>query len=187
MVKRAFEEIASLALPNSAVLVGDAEVLPFAGEQFDRVVCSFAIFLLPDLHALLAECQRVLRRGGRVGLAYSAGSDPAWDWYEQLLAEYEPAVTLGTERYSPDVVEVLLQQAGFADVSTMPDECCVRFTDAREFWEWSWSHGDRAVLESLRGDRDAFKRRLFEEIRSRAATDGLSYRVLAAITTGTRP
>jgi ubiquinone/menaquinone biosynthesis C-methylase UbiE len=186
MARRASQEITSLALPNCAVLVGDAEVLPFADEQFDRVLCSFAIFLLPDLRALLAECRRVLRYGGRLGLAYPAGSDTTWEWYEQLLAEYEPAVSLGTER-APDVVEVLLGQAGFASISTMPDECCVRFADASEFWAWSWSHGARAVLDSLRGDRPAFKRRLFEELRSRAATHGLSYRVPAAITMGTRP
>jgi hypothetical protein len=55
-----------------------------------------------------------------------------------------------------------------------------------QWWAWIWSHGDRAVLESLTGDVNKFRQELFAEISRRASGDGLSYRVPAAITFGTK-
>jgi hypothetical protein len=60
------------------------------------------------------------------------------------------------------------------------------FSNASEFWGWTWSHGDRGVLESLAGSLSEFKRELFEEFGKRASVNGLEYRVFAAVTVGAR-
>ncbi|HLJ09518.1 MAG TPA: ubiquinone/menaquinone biosynthesis methyltransferase [Acidimicrobiia bacterium] len=53
----------------SAPLVrGDALVLPFRSGAFDGVVCGFALRNFAALAPVLAECARVLRPGGRLGL-----------------------------------------------------------------------------------------------------------------------
>lgn len=62
---------------RSAPLVqGDALALPFARGSFDAGVCGFALRNFVSLAPVLAECARVLRRGGR--LALLDVSVPAW-------------------------------------------------------------------------------------------------------------
>jgi ubiquinone/menaquinone biosynthesis C-methylase UbiE len=48
---------------------GDAEQLPFADASFDAVVCECAFCTFPDKAMAAAEVARVLRPGGRLGLA----------------------------------------------------------------------------------------------------------------------
>jgi ubiquinone/menaquinone biosynthesis C-methylase UbiE len=45
--------------------VGDHR-LPFADDQFDRVICKNVLEYVPDLDATLTECRRVLKPGGRI-------------------------------------------------------------------------------------------------------------------------
>lgn len=186
MLSRARTEIANAGLANAHVLVADAERLPFVPNAFDRILCSFAIFLVSDLSGLMSECHRVLRPTGRIGLVYSAGEDPTWTWYERLIAKYKPTASLGTERYRPEDVEAALMRRGFTNVSTTVETHELIFSNTSEFWGWSWSHGDRAVLESLSGSISDFKREVFDEFGGRAGVNGLPYHVVAALTVGTR-
>jgi protein-L-isoaspartate(D-aspartate) O-methyltransferase len=98
MIRRARTEIRDVGFENAQVLVADAERVPFPENLFDCVLCSFAIFLFSNLSNVVAECHRVLRRSGTIGLVYSAGEDREWTWYEQLISKYRPTVSLGTER-----------------------------------------------------------------------------------------
>src|SRR5262245_53253160 len=117
MVGRARTEIRKVGFGNAEVLVADGEFLPFTKESFDLVLCSFAIFLFTNLHGLISECYRVLRPSGRIGLAYSAGEDREWTWYDELISRYRPTASLGTERYSPQHVEATLYEGGFTCVA----------------------------------------------------------------------
>jgi O-methyltransferase / aklanonic acid methyltransferase len=186
MIRRARAEVEDSGLNNAIVFVAEGESLPFPESSFDRVLCSFAIFLFSNLSGLLSECHRVLESTGRIGLAYSAGDDPDWHWYEQLKSRYAPTADLGTERYSSQQVESTMKQLGFMNIGTRIEAHTIVFSDASEFWGWSWSHGDRAVLQSLTGNGADFKRELFEEVARRATANGLVYRVFAAITLGTK-
>jgi ubiquinone/menaquinone biosynthesis C-methylase UbiE len=49
--------------------VADAEALPFADGRFDVVLSTFGVMFTPDHARAAAEMLRVLRRGGRIGLA----------------------------------------------------------------------------------------------------------------------
>jgi ubiquinone/menaquinone biosynthesis C-methylase UbiE len=184
MISRARTEIQKFGFCNADVLVADAENLPFPQKSFDRVLCSFAIFLFSDLRRLISEWRRVLRSPGRIGLVYSAGEDQEWKWYEQLISKYKPTSSLGTERYSPEQVEATLEHFGFTNVATSVETHRLIFSNASEFWGWAWSHGDRRVLDSLTGSLSEFKRELFEEFAKRASVNGLEYRVFAAVTVG---
>ena len=48
---------------------GDAEALPFEGESFDVVISTFGVMFAPRHQVAAAEMARVLRPGGRIGLA----------------------------------------------------------------------------------------------------------------------
>jgi SAM-dependent methyltransferase len=49
--------------------VGDAEALPFEDESFDVVLSTIGVMFAPDQEQSAAELLRVLRPGGRIGLA----------------------------------------------------------------------------------------------------------------------
>jgi ubiquinone/menaquinone biosynthesis C-methylase UbiE len=51
-----------------ALLVADAQALPFGSASFDSVVCTLGLNAIPDDQAAVAEMYRVLRPGGRLVL-----------------------------------------------------------------------------------------------------------------------
>ena len=91
---------------------GDAEGLPFEGDTFDAVVseCSFCTF--PDKATAAAEMERVLRSGGRLGLADMTIAGTLPEDIQGLLAWVACVAGAGT---AEDYVAAL-QAAGFADI-----------------------------------------------------------------------
>lgn len=69
MLSRAREKAEAEGIRSVALVLGDAERLPFAGAAMDGVVCQGVLHHLPDVAAALAEADRVLRPGGRLFLA----------------------------------------------------------------------------------------------------------------------
>lgn len=54
---------------------GDAEALPFDDASFDRVVCNFGLYHVPDPDRAIAEAARVLHPGGRYAFTTWCGPD----------------------------------------------------------------------------------------------------------------
>jgi SAM-dependent methyltransferase len=68
---------AAQGLPNVAFLVGDATALPWAGQQFDLVVCRLALHQVADPPAVVREMLRATRPTGRIGITdIIAADDP---------------------------------------------------------------------------------------------------------------
>ncbi len=59
-------------LDNLEFRTGDAEALPFADAEFDRVTCRFGIMFFPDVPKAMAEIRRVLKPGARICFAVFA-------------------------------------------------------------------------------------------------------------------
>jgi SAM-dependent methyltransferase len=55
--------------------VGDAEVLPFGDLHFDRVICNFGLYHLPEPDLAIAEAARVLRPNGVYAFTTWCGPD----------------------------------------------------------------------------------------------------------------
>lgn len=70
---------------------GDAEALPFPDESFDVVLSTFGVMFAPR-HAVAArEMRRVLRPGGRIGLATWTPDGTVGDMFRTLAAELPPS------------------------------------------------------------------------------------------------
>jgi SAM-dependent methyltransferase len=85
---------------------GDAEALPFEDSSFDVVLSTFGAMFTPRHSVTAAEIARVLRPGGRIGLA-NWGPDGSVGEFFQVMAGHmprlppvaEPPLTWGTEAH----------------------------------------------------------------------------------------
>lgn len=59
---------------DAELLEGDAEMLPFADDRFDTVVCALSLCSIPNRSKAIAEMSRVLKPGGGLLLLDHIGS-----------------------------------------------------------------------------------------------------------------
>jgi ubiquinone/menaquinone biosynthesis C-methylase UbiE len=69
MVQSARRLAQQRSLGNASFLRMDAERLAFADCSFDLALCALGLMYVPDPHRAMSEMRRVLRPGGRMGLA----------------------------------------------------------------------------------------------------------------------
>ena len=109
------------------VAIAAAIDLPFRDETFDAVVSAFVLHLVPKHETALFDMARVLRRGGRIGLATWVASDDEFtrSWREiaesyatkEMLADAQRKAAPWAELLSDPVrVEEVLRRGGFRDV-----------------------------------------------------------------------
>jgi ubiquinone/menaquinone biosynthesis C-methylase UbiE len=72
MLEAAQQNASAQGLGNMEFRAADAEHLPFADGEFDRVTCRFGVMFFPDIPKAMGEIRRVLKPGGRVCFAVFA-------------------------------------------------------------------------------------------------------------------
>lgn len=87
MLARAREKVEAEGLCQVVALdEGDATNLPYGDESFDVVVMAFVITVVPEPGAVMAECERVLRPGGKVIIAsHMRGHNPVRRLAEDMI------------------------------------------------------------------------------------------------------
>ena len=94
------------------VVRGDATALPFAQGTFDACLSQEALLHVADKRVVLAECHRVLARGGRIAFSDWIAYPSLGERERERLWEWMAATTLQTlDRYC-----ALLGRAGFTAV-----------------------------------------------------------------------
>jgi SAM-dependent methyltransferase len=96
------------------VLLSRAESLPFADDTFTAVAMSVVFFFFDEPAAVLRECVRVLRPGGRVA-AYTTGPE-----LRGTPAAPEPVASLG-HFYSNEQLAGLAERAGLVAATVVND------------------------------------------------------------------
>ena len=114
-------------------LCGDAELLPFRAETFDRTIVGFGIRNLVDPRKGIEEIFRVLKRGGRaVILEFGRPTLPVfktlYQWYLSRFIPWAGGLISGQKEvyrylydsimafYEPAELMAMMQQAGFSAV-----------------------------------------------------------------------
>jgi ubiquinone/menaquinone biosynthesis C-methylase UbiE len=182
MVDAARRRGGELGLENVEYRVTDAERIDLEPDSVDGVLCRYGYMLMADPAAALADTRRVLRRGGRLVLA--VWGPPQRNPFFALVAgilvkngHVEPPdpnapgifYMAGEERTT-----ALLEQAGFAEVST--DEVPGRFAfgDAGEYLRFITDTAGPIAI-ALRGLTDDERARIesqLEEACAPFAVDG---------------
>jgi ubiquinone/menaquinone biosynthesis C-methylase UbiE len=121
--------------PNIEWLEGSAVKMPLPDASFDGVVCQQGLQFVPDRASALLEMRRVLKTGGRLGLACwrSIEHAPGYRVLEQVLARRigpEKAALPPFSLGDAGAIRVLVAGAGFREVKLRAEAKMVRFRSA---------------------------------------------------------
>ena len=153
MVRETAKDIESRKLSHSEIRQMDAEQLTFSDESFDRVVCSFALWMFAQPARVLQEFYRVLRCGGRVALSTWAVDNPFQLWCHEVLRPYAPATAAASKNDpkfdTPSQLDTALHQAGFQNIRITVEENDFVYASEEQYWQSLWSAGIRRQLEKM--------------------------------------
>jgi SAM-dependent methyltransferase len=186
MLNRAATEVRHRSLRGVELRTMDAHRLEFTNESFDYVLCSFGFLSLGDKRRALDEFRRVLTTRGRVCLLDAYGwffqHDSRWAWQEEVFRSFGALSNREANPYGPGYLEGAITTAGFEAVASREDSCPLLFRDEDECWSWMWSHGSRALLETVDpAQLDNLKRTLFRGMDACREADGMIHGTLRAV------
>lgn len=127
----------------------DAHHLDLESDGFDLVFCASALYQLAEPGAACREFWRVLRSGGRVGIAVFGEPDPRWQGKNELLAQLAPRMPSVGQRLDEAVLREFLDAAAFIDIEILTDRLDVAFDDAEAWLAQAWTHGERRALAAM--------------------------------------
>ena len=167
MVRRCTELCRSRGWDHVELHEGDAEAPPVKDASVDVVLAGLLVFFLPDPDAALDAYRRALVPGGRLAFSTFGEEDQRFRAVFGAIAAHAPAppprTAPGDDDDSPRVdqgpfqtpesIETILARHGFEQVRITTESNEVRFEDPDHWIRWSWSHGARAVWESVPEDR----------------------------------
>lgn len=120
---------------------GDAQALPFAAAELDRVVSGLVLNFVPDQARAVAEMARVVRPGGEVALYvwdYAGRMELMRHFWDAAAALDARAGELDEGRRfpicRPDALRRLLEGAGLTEVATRAVDVPTIFRDFDDYW-----------------------------------------------------
>lgn len=140
-------------IPWLTAELGDAEQPPSG--PWDVIQASLVLFFLPNLSQALHRYRAALAPQGRLGFTWFGRGDDSWADVHSIIRDALPA-----DRRPPDLprsgpfssVEAqhsMLAEHGFGRACTETFRVELSFRDPDQWWAWSWSQGQRHLLEQL--------------------------------------
>jgi trans-aconitate methyltransferase len=108
-----------------------------------------------------------------VGLIVSEGwwweGDDRWQWHHALLDALGIRIDQGPRRFAaPQNLLEMLTDQGFERVSVSTENYALVFADVEEWWNWTWSHGYRQILEQMSASQlERYRAACFEHLQDR--------------------
>jgi ubiquinone/menaquinone biosynthesis C-methylase UbiE len=166
---------------NVTFEVMSAEALALPNDAFDAVFCQFGLMFVPDKLLALREMLRVLKPGGTLGLAvWSVPERVGLFTVAGMIGAALPP-TSGPPPPSPlslgepGLIERLVKEAGFREVSAQPFTHSYDVPDAEAEWE-RWTADPNhpltgRLVELPAGERDALRERVLAALEARRVGD----------------
>jgi len=182
MARETWNECQRRNLANVWLLQGDGDYLAFRSSSFNFVLCGFAIFLFPDPDHTLREWYRILSPSGKVGICVASRGDDRWQWYEQLLLQYQqrhqfPLSPGGGDLRRPGAIKELMEVTGLSKVEFIEESYEFTYADAEEWWQAKWTHGARFPLEQMSKEvLTQFRTEVFDRLLHAKAENSLNER-----------
>ena len=151
-----------LPAPRAATSVDvmDASRPTLPEGSFDVLAASLVLFFLPDPVDGASRWLRLLRPGGRLGVATFGEQDETWLAVDALFRPHlapgflDPRTQGPGSPFASDAgVEELLRAAGAQQVQTVREPLVVAFDDAEQWRTFSMSTGQRALWGFVPEDR----------------------------------
>ena len=171
---------------------GNAENLPYATDSFDRVFCQFGLMFFEDRVKAISEMLRVVRPGGRIGVAVWAPlkETPGYAIVAEILRELFGEEAAKSMEFpfclgDIDVLRSLFDKAGAREISLQTLNGKTRF-DSLDSWIYTdirgWTLAD--IIDDEGYQR--FKRQAPERLSQFVLADGaVEFRAPAHIVTVT--
>jgi ubiquinone/menaquinone biosynthesis C-methylase UbiE len=180
MAAAATQAAREAGLANVEVLVADASALRLGEGAFDVLASSLVLFFLSDPADALAGWARLVRPGGRLGVATFGPAAPIWSQIDGIFTPYLPQHLLDARTsgragpFGSDAgMEELFRGAGLTDVRTVTTAVDAVLRDADHWYEFSWSHGQRVMWEHVpEAERGAVRDAAYQLLESARAGDG---------------
>jgi SAM-dependent methyltransferase len=183
MLEGARARAVALGLNNVEFQVLNAEWIDLPVASVDAVICRWGYMLMADPATALAETRRVLRPGGRAGLAvWDAIAHNPWALLparelleRDLGSPPEPGTPGPFALGDPQELEELLERAGFSEVRVEELDLVRRHASFQELWDSTLDLSrvfHDTVLERPQSEIDEIKSSLVERFAPYTARDG---------------
>jgi len=178
MLSEAEHAVAASGVANTGLRKMDAEHLDFPDRYFDVVMCSFALFMFPDIDAALGEMHRVCKPGGYVAVTYFTKTpppfDPGWPAFAQQCnacgVAFRMPQQVGT---TPDQLETLMKKKGLNAVRMETEVSDLTYATKEDWWGFILTQGTRAAVSSMNEEnRERFKGEYFARLSTARREDG---------------
>jgi len=143
---------------NVHFLVMDAENLEFEDESFDKVICGFGLFFLPDIEKGLNEIKRVLKPDGLLTFS-SWNKEYQMKWFVDILIKYNPDINKNKQVCEEKIkendfdtiigLEKMLKIGGFKKEQIIVENIDCYYNSPEEWIETKWHTAHRMFFEQL--------------------------------------
>ena len=165
------ERAAAAGVGNVEFRVMGAEELALPDASFDVAICQFGLMFVPDPVRALREMRRVLRPGGRLGVAVWSTPDKVAHFLVTRIvvaaAPPTPAVERGPsplQLCAPGLIEGHVAEAGFRDVAVIRETREHVIDDPEEEWRRRLEEPASPVPSALAAMSPAELSRVREEV-----------------------
>jgi ubiquinone/menaquinone biosynthesis C-methylase UbiE len=143
---------------NVHFLVMDAENIEFGDESFDKVICGFGLFFLPDIEKGINEIKRVLKPGGLL-IFSSWNKNYQMKWLPDIIAKYIPDIIINNVVCEDKIhendfktipgIEKILKITGFKKEQIIVENIDCFYKSEEEWIETRWHTAFRMYFEKL--------------------------------------